>query len=226
MKENNSKGSVIVQTCLYLGIFAVCSLGLLYKFQDKMLYLPGTPIKFIHENPKGYRSPTERELFFANVKIETQLDAEDEEQTAILKPPLYLEGWFIQGHFTGLGNTIEYSRNYVTPLSQRIVVPNSRLIVFFQENAGNLGLRLDYFESLIRHLPLQNKDNHINTDILAVSYRGYSGTEGTPTEKSLKFDAMRLEEFISQYFKDKYDNGIFVIGRSLGGAVAVSMMAN
>ena len=49
-------------------------------------------------------------------------------------------------------------------------------IIFFHENAGNLGLRLDYFD-LIYH--------NVEVNIVAVAYRGYSRSEGTPNETGL-----------------------------------------
>ncbi len=57
---------------------------------------------------------------------------------------------------------------------------NRRLVIFFHENAGNLGLRLDYFSMLYHEM---------NCDVLPVAYRGYSDSSGTPSEKGLKLDA-------------------------------------
>ena len=48
---------VMTKTFCYFGIFALASLGLLYANQEKILYMPGAPIRFINENPEGYRSP-------------------------------------------------------------------------------------------------------------------------------------------------------------------------
>ena len=47
--------------------------------------------------------------------------------------------------------------------------PDRRLIVFFHENAGNIGLRLDDFEAMYSGL---------GVDILAFAYRGYSDSTG------------------------------------------------
>jgi hypothetical protein len=46
---------------------------------------------------------------------------------------------------------------------------NKDTVIFFHENAGNIGLRLDYFE-LIYH--------KLEVNIVAVAYRGYSKSEG------------------------------------------------
>jgi hypothetical protein len=54
----------VIKAAVVGGAFAIMSLGLLYTFQDKMLYLPGAPIRHIRDNPRGYRSPDERRINF------------------------------------------------------------------------------------------------------------------------------------------------------------------
>lgn len=86
-------------------------------------------------------------------------------------------------------------------------------MVFFHENAGNLGLRLDYFNMLYHNMGF---------NIIAFSYRGYSDSTleaGFPSESTIKQDA----ELIVAYLKTKFSNSnsnLFLLGRSLGGAVA------
>jgi fermentation-respiration switch protein FrsA (DUF1100 family) len=81
------------------------------------------------------------------------------------------------------------------------------------ENAGNIGLRMDYFERMIMNL---------DVNILTVAYRGYSQSEGSPTEIGLKKDGLD----IMRYTRDNLDTvvapggDIFLLGRSLGGAVS------
>jgi fermentation-respiration switch protein FrsA (DUF1100 family) len=53
-------------------------------------------------------------------------------------------------------------------------------VIFFHENAGNIGLRLDYFSLLCAQ---------VNVNVLCVAYRGYSSSEGTPSEEGLQIDA-------------------------------------
>jgi hypothetical protein len=53
-------------------------------------------------------------------------------------------------------------------------------VIFLHENAGNIGLRMDYFEILY---------NHLDVNIVAVAYRGYSASEGSPSEPGLIMDA-------------------------------------
>lgn len=88
-------------------------------------------------------------------------------------------------------------------------------IIFLHENAGNIGLRMDYFEILYKHL---------DVNIVAVAYRAYSGSEGTPTEPGLIMDAEAAVAFCKQE-KRINDEKVFLCGRSLGGAVAVHVAA-
>jgi hypothetical protein len=53
---------IIIKCMAYASFFAAGSLLLLYTFQDKMLYMPGAPIRHIIDNPRGYRSPDERKI--------------------------------------------------------------------------------------------------------------------------------------------------------------------
>ena len=62
-----------------------------------------------------------------------------------------------------------------------------RLLVFFHENAGNIGLRLDYFQTMY-HLA--------NCDVLSIAYRGYSDSTGKPSEDGLKKDGDAIMRFV------------------------------
>jgi len=48
------------------------------------------------------------------------------------------------------------------------------------ENAGNIGMRLDYYHRIYMNL---------NVNIVTFAYRGYSESQGSPSEKGLKQDA-------------------------------------
>jgi pimeloyl-ACP methyl ester carboxylesterase len=86
-----------------------------------------------------------------------------------------------------------------------------KTIVYMHESEGNIGLRLDYFETIYHKL---------NANILIFAYRGYSRSEGNPTEKGIKKDADAIAKFISDYeYINKYS--VFLVGRSLGGAVSI-----
>ena len=60
---------------------------------------------------------------------------------------------------------------------------SKKTIVFMHENAGNIGLRMDFFEHMVGSLEV---------NILTVAYRGYSQSQGTPTEIGLKRDGLAI----------------------------------
>jgi abhydrolase domain-containing protein 13 len=59
---------------------------------------------------------------------------------------------------------------------------------------------------------------------LSLAYRGYSSSSGKPTEEGLKLDANAVMDFVDQELAEFYihKGGVFVVGRSLGGAVAAA----
>ena len=156
--------------------------------------MPGAPIRYINENPKGYRSPEDREMNYSPVILPT-LDGE------------YVHGWYMAHSDPREAKTLSTMKR------------DRRLVVFFHENAGNLGLRLDYFQMLYHEM---------NCDVLAVAYRGYSASSGKPSEKGLKLDAAAVMEFTHKELIEHYmtRGGAFVLGRSLGGAVATAAISS
>ena len=60
-------------------------------------------------------------------------------------------------------------------------------MVFFHENAGNLGLRMDYLAMVYQEL---------HCDIVVVAYRGYSHSSGVPSEYGLKLDAIAVIDYV------------------------------
>ena len=107
---------------------------------------------------------------------------------------LKLQGWFIyQPTDTNKRNTI----------------------VFFHENAGNLGLRLDWFELVYKNL---------GVNIIAVAYRGFSRSEGKPGQDGILIDREAILSYVKH--ESRIDNQrVFILGRSLGGAVATHTVA-
>ena len=59
-----------------------------------------------------------------------------------------------------------------------------------------------------------------HADIILVAYRGYSDSEGKPSQKGLEKDSEAILTYAIDYKQNKKsDIDIFVMGRSLGGAV-------
>lgn len=80
-------------------------------------------------------------------------------------------------------------------------------IVYFHGNGGNLSLWLPVFETL----------HSYGYRVLAIDYRGYGTSEGTPSEHGLSLDA---EAAIQHATRSGKQRPLIVWGRSLGGAVA------
>ena len=72
--------------------------------------------------------------------------------------------------------------------------------------------------------------HELHCDIVMVAYRGYSHSSGVPSEYGLKLDAVAVIDHVLSSKNEMaawYSNqgGIFVVGRSLGGAVAANVVS-
>jgi fermentation-respiration switch protein FrsA (DUF1100 family) len=94
-------------------------------------------------------------------------------------------------------------------------------MVFFHENAGNIGLRMDFFEMAYKRF---------DCNFLVVAYRCYSGSErgpdgsATPNQEGIMIDADAIAEYIVAEPRIN-KNKVFAHGRSLGGAVVTHLAA-
>lgn len=89
------------------------------------------------------------------------------------------------------------------------------LVVFFQENAGNMSHRLPFLRLVASQL---------RAPIFALDYRGYGQSEGSPSQSGIMRDAQAaLEHVLAR--ADAGGGGVFLFGRSLGGAVAIHLAA-
>lgn len=93
-------------------------------------------------------------------------------------------------------------------------------ILFCHGNAGNIGFRLPNYVKLREAF-----DEKLN--IFAFDYRGYgsSQAQGTPNEAGLTLDSIGAAQWLAAIAaKGKINKSkIYIFGRSLGGAVAVSL---
>jgi fermentation-respiration switch protein FrsA (DUF1100 family) len=86
------------------------------------------------------------------------------------------------------------------------------LVLYFHGNAGALRHRAGRFRALIE----------AGYGLVALSYRGYGGSSGTPTEAGLIADALAAHAFAASHIAPEL---IAVFGESLGTGVAVALAA-
>ncbi|GAA5860091.1 hypothetical protein JCM8547_009175 [Rhodosporidiobolus lusitaniae] len=86
-------------------------------------------------------------------------------------------------------------------------------VLLLHANAGNVGHRLPIAKVFWEKM---------RCNVLALSYRGYGHSEGSPTEKGLKLDSQTALDFLLSHPRlDK--TPIFPYGQSIGGAVAIHL---
>jgi uncharacterized protein len=90
--------------------------------------------------------------------------------------------------------------------------PGRALTLYFHGNGGSLWNRRDRVRALAEE----------GRGLLVVSYRGYSGSTGSPTETGLHEDARTAYAFAT---RDHDPANILVYGESLGSGVAVRLAA-
>lgn len=88
-------------------------------------------------------------------------------------------------------------------------------ILMFHGNAGNIGHRVPIAKIL---------EENSGCNIFMLEYRGYGLSSGTPNQEGLMIDAQTALDYIR---KEKSIKGgkIIVYGQSLGGAVAIQLVA-
>ena len=85
-------------------------------------------------------------------------------------------------------------------------------ILFCHANAGNIGHRLPNFADLVKTC---------GANVFAFDYRGFGNSEGKPSEEGIILDGLASLKELKKRFKI---DEVFIFGRSLGGAVAVSLV--
>lgn len=91
-----------------------------------------------------------------------------------------------------------------------------KTLIYIHGNAGNLGDRANLYQAFSSILDL---------GIMAITYRGYPGSNGKPSEAKIYQDFAEILTFIEQ----KYDikpRDLVLYGSSLGSGVAVEIASN
>lgn len=89
-------------------------------------------------------------------------------------------------------------------------------VLMFHGNAGNVGHRLPIGKVLSESL---------GCEVLMLEYRGYGLSTGTPDESGLAVDAQTALDYIRGR-DDMRDTKLVIYGQSLGGAVAIKLVAD
>lgn len=89
-----------------------------------------------------------------------------------------------------------------------------RLILYFHGNGGNRLHRIDDIDLL----------TGLGNDVLIFDYRGYAENDGSPSEQGLALDARAAWDYATRELQVPAER-IIVFGESLGGGVAVTLVA-
>lgn len=89
-------------------------------------------------------------------------------------------------------------------------------VLMFHGNAGNIGHRVPIAKAV---------QEILQCNVFMLQYRGYGMSTGTPDEAGLKIDAQTGLDYLRQRPETR-DTTIIVYGQSLGGAVAIDLVAN
>jgi hypothetical protein len=98
-------------------------------------------------------------------------------------------------------------------------VPHERprgVLLFCHGNAGNVTHRGDTLRTL---------HDRVGVAVLCFDYRGYGRSQGSPTEQGMYDDARAARAWLAKR-AGIAENEIVLLGRSLGGAVAVELAAS
>lgn len=95
------------------------------------------------------------------------------------------------------------------------VAIQSPTLLWLHSHTGNMGHRLPIAQVLYSRL---------GYNIVMLSYRGYGLSEGNATEKGLQIDAQTALEYIQHHPILKHTK-LVAFGQSLGGAVAINLVA-
>ena len=98
--------------------------------------------------------------------------------------------------------------------------PNSKrsknvTMLMFHGNAGNIGHRIPIGKFMC---------DTVGCNVLMLEYRGYGESTGTPDEAGLKVDSQAGLDYIKER-PELRDSKIIIYGQSLGGAVAIDLVA-
>jgi len=136
------------------------------------------------------------------------------ENRFIFFPPRYPEGFPAHGKFPADVEEVWVSAADGVRLNAwyRANPAGSKVLLWLHGNATNIGYQLQDREAYAS----------LGTNILAIDYRGYGKSEGSPGERGVYLDADAAYRYLVEQRHFSPGN-IIIYGHSLGGAVAVDL---
>lgn len=185
---------------LLLGLILASVAGILYKFQDVLLYFPDQPSSSRLYVPVPAGVP--HESVYIRTKDGVRLNL-------IL---LRYTGGGVGGDEGPSG--VSASAGQGGPgASSSSSSSASPTILYFHGNAGNIGHRVPNALLMLVNL---------KANVVLVDYRGYGKSEGEPSEGGLYLDAEATLDYVMTR-PDLDKTKVLLFGRSLGGAVAIRL---
>ncbi|KAF8283547.1 putative Serine peptidase, Clan SC, Family S09X [Trypanosoma cruzi] len=204
--------------CIFVFLFSLLLIVVSYQLREKqnrLLYHPEIPAEstLICENPmdRGFANAE-------NVHIRT---ADGVTLRGFIMWPWPGQHAAQQGATTGAFRSQGPGMNVGIPSSSSSTTPRDSLfpsplyaVIYFHGNSGNVGHRIPIAELLTSKNPCA---------VLMVDYRGFGLSDAVPpTEEGLKLDAQACLEYLWNHPRIPQGR-IFVMGTSLGGAVAIDL---
>lgn len=136
------------------------------------------------------------------------------ENKFIFFPPRYPEGFPARGNYPADLEEVWISTEDGVRLNAwfRANPASSKVLLWLHGNATNIGRQMEELEAYSR----------LGINILALDYRGYGKSEGSPDEAGVYRDAEAAYRYLTEQRRWVPEN-IIVYGHSLGGAVAVDL---
>jgi len=136
------------------------------------------------------------------------------ENRLIYFPPRYPAGFLLHGDPPfGVEEVWLNTADHVRINAFYLANPSSRkVLLWFHGNAENIGYGLPHLRLL----------SQAGVSVLAVDYRGYGKSEGTPDEAGVYRDADSAYAYLVND-RQFHPEDVIIYGRSLGGAVAIDL---
>lgn len=196
LEESFSKYVSWALTLSTLGMgVTIIGLVLLYRNQDALLYFPMPPgvPKHPRDNPQGFRSPGDWSRHGSLLPSPSSDAIPYEEHLLTTKDGARIHTWLM--------------------LQDENHLARAPTLIYFHGNAGNMGFRLPNAVKMFARCKL---------NVVMMDYRGYGDSEGVPSEAGLNVDAETVLDFVDSHPRLR-SSPIILFGRSLGGAVSVSL---